>query len=415
MYIWMKKNKTYLISQLSNPLLKNSLYIILTSISTAGFGFVFWMIAAKMYSTENVGVATALISSMTLIILLSKIGIDTSIIRFIPEGDKNKIFSTSIIVTTFVSILLGVIFILAVDIFSPELKFLKDPYNAIIYLLILIANSLTTIATVCFISIRRAELQFYQSFIIGSRILFLFPFVFAGSYGIFGSFGLSFILGLIFTFFLFSHSGIKLGYIIDKSFLKNSLKYSAENYIINLFFTVPNQILPLVCISLLGDKVTAYYYISYAISSLLLMIPSSITTSLFVECSNGINLKKTVIQSLITMYLLLIPSIIILYFKSSSLLLVIGKDYSENGTYLLQIMSFTSLFVPITLTYLSIKRVQKDMSTVIALSGSICMMLIGFGYFFTLKFGLDGLGYAWIGSYGIGSVLVGILMLKKYI
>ena len=33
--------------------------------------------------------------------------------------------------------------------------------------------------------------------------------------------------------------------------------------------------------------------------------------------------------------------------------------------------------------------------------------------FFALKFGLIGLGYAWIGSYGIGSILMGLFVLKN--
>ena len=66
----------------------------LTSISTAAFGFIFWMIAAKIYSTEDMGVATAIISSMTLIVLFSKVGLDTSVIKFISQFDKNKVVST---------------------------------------------------------------------------------------------------------------------------------------------------------------------------------------------------------------------------------------------------------------------------------------------------------------------------------
>jgi O-antigen/teichoic acid export membrane protein len=67
-------NKFMIIRYLKNPLFKNSLYILLTSTSSAGFGFIFWSLAAKYATAENVGVATALFSSMGLIILISRIG-----------------------------------------------------------------------------------------------------------------------------------------------------------------------------------------------------------------------------------------------------------------------------------------------------------------------------------------------------
>jgi hypothetical protein len=41
-------NPMGMIEQLKDPLYKNSFFIMLTSISSAGFGFIFWMLAAKL-------------------------------------------------------------------------------------------------------------------------------------------------------------------------------------------------------------------------------------------------------------------------------------------------------------------------------------------------------------------------------
>ncbi len=59
----------------------------LNSITGSGIGFIFWIVAAKFYSTEVVGITTALLSSITLITMFSFLGFDQSIIRF-PSGDK---------------------------------------------------------------------------------------------------------------------------------------------------------------------------------------------------------------------------------------------------------------------------------------------------------------------------------------
>lgn len=75
------KNLSELNHHLRDPLFKNSLFIMLTSVSSAGFGFIFWMLAAKLYSPQDVGIATVLISSMALLILLSRFGLDFSIDR----------------------------------------------------------------------------------------------------------------------------------------------------------------------------------------------------------------------------------------------------------------------------------------------------------------------------------------------
>ena len=77
-----------------DPLFKNSAYIMLTSLSIAGFGLLFWVLAANLYSNEDVGVASAILSSISLITLLSKFGFDQSIIRYFPHRNKSHILST---------------------------------------------------------------------------------------------------------------------------------------------------------------------------------------------------------------------------------------------------------------------------------------------------------------------------------
>jgi len=56
---------------LSDPLYRNSLFMAFTSVFNAGCGFFFWMIAARLYTVEQVGLATALISALGLVVLLS--------------------------------------------------------------------------------------------------------------------------------------------------------------------------------------------------------------------------------------------------------------------------------------------------------------------------------------------------------
>ncbi len=119
---------------LQDPLYRNSLYIMLTSVSSAGFGFFFWMLAAKLYTKEDVGIGTALISSMGLLLLLSRFGLDFSIIRYFHTNDKSKILSTSLLITTTFIVILGVIFILGIDIWSPGLSTLKTWQAAALFL-----------------------------------------------------------------------------------------------------------------------------------------------------------------------------------------------------------------------------------------------------------------------------------------
>ena len=396
-----------------DPLYKNSFFIMLTSISNAGFGFVFWMLAAKLYPKEEVGVATALVSSMLLLSNMSRFGLGFSIIRFFPEKDKSGVLSTSIMVAALFAIVLGTIFVAGTELWSPELTLLRSPKNLIMYLIFLVASSTAILTGISFTAMRRADFYFLQGLIMGSRVFLLFPFVFLGAMGIFGAFSLSFVLASIVALFLLARLGVRFTPRIDKAFLNDALHFSAGNYIANLLMLSPNQLLPIMVLNVLGAENAAHYYIAFAIASLLFMIPQAVSTSLFVEGSHGELLKKATIKSLLAIAVLLTPSVAFLYLFGGEVLALIGKDYATSGFELLRIMVLASFFVAVCYVYFSIKRVQKDVKGIVSLSSLIFILLIGLSYVFMLEFGLVGIGYAWIVSYGIAAMVVGFIVKKE--
>ena len=410
MRIVITKNLTEIKHHLRDPLFKNSIFIMLTSVSGAGFGFIFWMLAAKLYPPEDVGIATALISSMALLVLLSRFGLDFSIIRFFPTHDKSRIFSTSAIITTSFAVIFGAIFIAGVDIFSPELHLLKSPQNAVLFLIFLAASSATALTDFLFVAIRRAGFLFLQSIVVGSRILFLIPLVVLGAVGIFGAVGISVVLALAAALVLLVRSGIRVRAAIDRGFLNDAFHFSAGNYLASLFMTAPNMILPIMVLNTLGAEEAAYYYIAFAIAALLFMIPNSISMSLFVEGSHGESLKRIVMKSLIVIFSLIVPAAALLYVCGGWLLGMVGADYAAGGLEVLRVMVVASLFVGVNYVYFAIKRVQKDVKGIVVLSGLVSGLVVGFGYVFMVMYGVVGVGYAWLVGNVVGSVCAGVMV-----
>jgi O-antigen/teichoic acid export membrane protein len=393
---------------LTDPLYKNSFFIMLTSIMGAGFGFVFWMCAARLYPPEDVGVATAIISSMGLLILLSRLGLDQAVIRFFPTRDKSRVLGTAVTVTTAGVILVGLFFLLTVETFSPDLGVILP--IAPVYMLFLVAYSVTWILEGSFNAIRRSEYYFLLNLLFGSRVLFLFPLVFLGSLGIFSSLGLAYFLGLFVALFLLSRSGVAIGKV-DREFLRESLNFSAGNYIAGLLMAAPALILPVVVLNALGPEETAHYFIAYSIALILFMIPQSFSTSLYVEGSHGEALKSNVIRSLVGIYALLIPAIIVLFLFGDRILGLIGPDYVVAFP-LLRVFALSSIFVSIFHTYVSISKVRKDVRALIFISGFIFLMVLGLGYPFMLAFGLIGMGYAWLVTYLLATAAAVVLVAR---
>jgi len=381
-----------------------------SSFVAAGFGFFFWMIAARLYSQADVGIATALMSSMGLLILISRLGLDQSVIRFFPQRDKNRVLGTAIIVPTAVALGAGAVFIAAVDVIAPELVIVRTV--APLYLVFLGAYSITWVLEGAFNAIRKSEYYFILNLLYGSRILFLFPLVFLGAMGIFSSFGLSFVLGLILAFILLARCSIRPALGIDRAFLREAWQFSAGAYIAGMLMSAPNMVIPIMVLHVLGAESTANYYITYAIVSILFMIPYAFTTSLFVEGSHGGEMKKSVFRTLASMFALLIPAIIGLSLFGEQILNLIGKDYVEGIT-LLRVLALSAVFVSICQTFISIAKVRNDIRSLIIISGFVSVALLGLGYTLMLHFGLIGMGYAWFATYAVGTLLTGVILRKK--
>ncbi|MEM2727176.1 MAG: oligosaccharide flippase family protein, partial [Archaeoglobaceae archaeon] len=395
--------------QLNDPLFKNSFFILLSSAESAIFGFFFWFTAAKLYTAEAIGLATAMISSLGLLNSISRLGFDQSIIRFLPEMDKNRIFWTSAMFTAIFSAFLGLIFISFIEFFSPSLIRLRDVFP--VYLLFLLFCSITATNSSCFIAMRRAEIDFIQKMLLGSRILLLIPLAFLGVFGIFFSVGLAYLIAIIFSLgFLIFKFGFKF-YGIDKKFLQSSIGFSAGNYVANLLGTLPSMIMPIMVLNLLGAEQNAIYYIAYTIGAFVFIIPSSFGTSLFVEGSYRGPIRKKTIKSIFGTYALLFPAVLGIIVLGEYLLVFLGKHY-EAGLSLLRIFAVSSLFAPFFSVYSTIKRVQKDLRGLIAMSFLLSALLIFLSFSLMLVYGIIGVGYAWLFSYAFCSIIV-ILLAKR--
>ena len=121
MKLWIPKNRKELKQHLNDPLFKNAYFLMLSSVSSAGFGFFFWLIAARFYSTADVGLASAIIAAMGVISMLSLLGFDISLVRFLPErADKTELINSCLTIFIF-SLLLAIIFIAGIELWSPLL------------------------------------------------------------------------------------------------------------------------------------------------------------------------------------------------------------------------------------------------------------------------------------------------------
>ena len=143
---------------LTTPLYANALYLMLSTIVTSLCGFFFWLIVARFYSEAVVGYSSAIISALNLLAVLSLVGLNTSLVRFLPQADSPpKMINTCFTLGSLVSLLAAAIFLAGLDFWSPALSFIRE--NAIFCLAFLAFAILWTLSPLidsAFLAKRRA-------------------------------------------------------------------------------------------------------------------------------------------------------------------------------------------------------------------------------------------------------------------
>lgn len=384
----------------TNSLYRNSLYLIISSITTALTGFVFWVISTKLYSPYQIGVTTTLISISTLISSFSILGINNGLIRFIyKSSNKFEFFNTGLTITSLIAFILTIFYLLGITILTPSLNIVR---HSLLFSLLLFLSTITysfcLMTDAIFMIYRSTQYIFIKNVIIGlTKIVLPVLFLSIGLIGLFISYSLALILGtLVSLYYLKNVFGYLYTPQISKIISKSVFKFSIANFIGGYLYNFPLYILPIMVTNYWGSTYSAYFYITLTISIFLFTIPMSISQSLFTEGSHKekyllSNSKKSIKLS----YIFLIPAIIMIIFFGKYVLLVFGSDYALYGRIVLMLLSISSLFITINYignTILTIKH-RLNIVIVIHLIGSGLIMLFARLFY---SYGLTGYGFAFL-------------------
>jgi len=369
-------------------------------------GFLFWVIVARFYTEHEVGYSSAIISVIILIAMLSLVGLDSSLIRFLPQAENpRELINSSLTLTSLIGMVIAGIFVAGMDFWSPALVFIqKNVVFTTAFIVFVPLFALLGLVNASFLANRRAGFVAATD-IICSVLRLPMPVLFAllfHSFGIVASWGIAIGAATAISLLLFLpkvQNHYKLMPTLKLNSMKNMWQYSGGNYLASLFIGTPALVLPIMVVNYLGPQQNAYFYIAWTIYALLRAIPLSVSRSLFAEGSHFEDkLKENVIKSFKLTFLLLIPAVILLILFGKWLLLVFGQGYSLNSLHLLRILAVSSLPISITYIYSTILRVTKRIRELVIIWGFIVTAMLVVSYLVTPSTGIIGIGYAWLGA-----------------
>lgn len=398
---------TQFINHLRLPLYRNGYALLVSGVMAAGLGLVYWLVAARLYTPEIVGINSALIAAILFLSGIAQLGLNTLLTYFIPRAgaQAGTLIGYAYLGSSAAAILVGLLFVAGVNLWSPQLSVVfSDAVMVLAFVAAIVTMTLFTLQDSVLIGLRQSLwVPVENSLVALIKIGLLVGVVnLWQQYGIAAAWMVPTLLALV-----------PVNWFVARRFLPNQQRISqgetsqltmrgirshiTGNYVGGLFFLSSTTLLPVIVTQVLGAEANAYFYMPWMITTGLHLIPQSMATSFTVEATHDQARQTEYYRKVLNQCVrLLFPLIILVSVGAPYILAFFGNAYAAQGTMLLRILPLALIPNVFVAMYLSMARLQNRMNVVIVVQGAICLLMLALSYLFMQWWGITGIGVAWL-------------------
>ena len=384
----------------TDDLMRNSLYLMLSSVIQAALGFTFWIIMARIYSTEDVGRASSLIAATSLITYFSLFGLNSTLVRFLPTADrKHSLVTVSLTLVGCAGAVIGLAYILLTPVFAPPLAFIEHrPTLVLGFVLLTSAAAINQLTDSVFIATRKAHLCALSDAVIGgtSKIIFGIFLVGAGSYGLYSaSVGGMAAAALASVFLIIITFGWRPSFKRTFRTIRPLLKFSGANYVANAVELLPTLVVPLIVLDRLGAPAVAYYSVAFQMAGLLYVAVYAVESAFMAEGAQAkADWRAIRARSRRLAIRVFVPGGVLLALIAHWILLAFGSNYSHYGTASLQLLAVSVIPLAACNWSWGVLRLTDRLVGLLVSNAAYSIAICSFAWFLA-SHGLTALTAAW--------------------
>ena len=402
-----------------DSLVRNSVYIMATSVATAALGYVYWLVAAHLYPAEAIGLAAALLSGTAFVSSLGGVGMSAALIQHLPRRTAGTAWSVTLTAALAASGgLTAAGGVLLVALVLPRLRgtFHEVASNPLFAALVVGAIVLTTLSLVldgAFVAERRSEGMLARNtvFSLVKIPLLAIPVLFGlrDAHALFSTWLGGLVAGTAAGFLLVSRLGRGFRLSVDGILPELRVLRAAflGHHLIALGGQLPMYVLPFLVVTRVSVTANAYFYVSWMIGSLYFIASNAVASALFAEGSHDPDENQAQTwRALKVIALLVLPAMAFMGVFGHGVLGLFGSDYAEHGTTLLYLLVVSAIPDAITNVYVTRLRVQDKLRRAAILNVGMAAATLGLAWPLLGRVGIVGAGAAWLAAQTAGTLFV---------
>jgi O-antigen/teichoic acid export membrane protein len=381
-------------------MVRNSLYMILNSGMQAALGFAFWIIAARLFSTADVGRASSLISATTVIAFLALLGLNSTLVRHLPTApDRDALMTAGVLLVAGCGAAIGLLYVLLIPFLAPRLAFVQhQPVLAAGFVLMTAAGAINLITDSVFIATRKAGYLAVTDGGVGgiTKVISVAALSGTGAYGLFfasaGGFATAALVSLILMTTALRWRPSPRKPLLT---LKPLLRFSGANYAGNVLSLLPPLVVPLIVLDRLGASAAAYYFVAFQVATLLYSAAYAVEQTFLAEGSHAeVDWPDLLRRSLRVLMALCLPACLVLIVIAHWVMLVFGTRYSQYGTTSLILLAVAAIPMAASNCLWTVLRLLGRLRALVVSGGSYAVAICGLSWFLA-PHGLTALTAAW--------------------
>ncbi len=384
----------------TDSMLRGSLYLVVTSGLQAVIGFVFWIVAARLFAPDQTGRASSLISASLFISMLALLGLNNSFIRYLPTArNRRTLITGGLSLVTICAVVLAAVYVLAAPTIAPRLAFIEQRLPlAIGFILFTAAASINLLTDSIFIGSHKAAFIPLTDGAVAGTTKIAAVVALAG-FGAFGLYAASTVglaaAALASVILIYARLGWRPEFRDSLAALRPLVRFSSASYATEFLSIIPQCVLPIMVLDRLGAAAAAYYYISSQVAALTYSASYAIQATTLAEGSRrDVDLRTLVKRSTRLMLMVALPVIVVVILCGHWVLLVFGARYSEHGTSTLIVLVAAGIPIAAVGLMETVLRLLGRLKVIVWSSVLFAVAICGFAWLFA-GHGLPAVAAAW--------------------
>jgi acyl-coenzyme A synthetase/AMP-(fatty) acid ligase/thioesterase domain-containing protein/O-antigen/teichoic acid export membrane protein/acyl carrier protein len=384
--------------------------VMTSSAATGALGFVFWTLAARGYSAAEVGRASAIISSATLVAILATLSLGSLYERFLPlSGSHSRHYVRwGMLVVVAAALCFGAVF-LAV---GPRDQLFSHSVEAVLFPGFVAVLAIYAIQDPVLIGLGRARSlavkNITQSVCKLAAVAALIPLA-TGSAIVWAWVCPAAVISVWFAFAVIRPETLERVGAPTLPARRELVQFFASSYAISAVGIVVPLLVPLIIVGVLGTETNAYFSMCWlVVNTIGVLIGATAAPFIATASTPGADLRSATTRFTLMSAGAAVAGAVLLLISAPLVLGIMGPDYAAEGTDLIRLMALTLPSVALLTIYTALARLQRRLRLAVGVQLMLGSVVVLGVWLTTPRFGINGVGYTYLTAELISTLIIAI-------